>query len=83
MPRAAQCFGVRHLQPELFHYLSSAVSPILVVICLLIHHHDNFDFLFEHFNIEWFAQVRQKQYNHFKKGQSSFRLASYPKYFFI
>jgi len=24
-------------------------------------HHDNFDFIFEHFNIEWFGQVRQRQ----------------------
>jgi hypothetical protein len=31
---------VRHPQPELFHYLYSDVSPFLVVICLLIHHHE-------------------------------------------
>jgi len=40
MPREAQCFVVRHPQPELFHYLYSDVSPFLVVICLLIHHHE-------------------------------------------
>jgi hypothetical protein len=40
MLRAVQRFGVRHPQPELFHYLFSAVSPILVVIQLLTYHHE-------------------------------------------